>query len=43
MAALSETLNTLVRQLSLCELELSKLDAQLQSEFARRGAQVHAE
>lgn len=40
MSALSDTLTTLVRQLSLCELELSKLDSQLQSEFAQRGAQV---
>ena len=42
MSALSDTLSTLVRQLSMCELELSKLDSQLQSEFAQRAAQVCA-
>ena len=40
MSALSDTLSTLVRQLSLCELELSKIDSQLQSDFAQRSAQV---
>jgi hypothetical protein len=42
MSALSDTLSTLVRQLSMCELELSKLDSQLQSEFAQHDAQVCA-
>lgn len=40
MATLPETLSGLVRHLSVLELELSKLDSQLQSEFSQYDSQV---
>lgn len=40
MATLPETLSGLVRHLSVLDLELSKLDAQLQSEFTQYDTQV---
>ena len=40
MSTLPDTLSGLVRHLSVLELELSKLESQLQSEFSQYDTQV---